>query len=82
VGLRASLDLCEKSRPPLGFDPRTVKSVASRYPTHSNTKPQFNGMQLHNCVHLASVSVQETWQSHQTHLDVIAFIEASGIQYS
>ena len=31
AGLRAGLDTCEKSRPPLGFDPRTVQPVASRY---------------------------------------------------
>jgi hypothetical protein len=28
---RASLDGCGKSRPPLGFDPRTVQPVASGY---------------------------------------------------
>ena len=31
VGPRASLDRCGKSRPPLGFDPRTALPVASRY---------------------------------------------------
>jgi hypothetical protein len=31
VGTRAGLDVCEKSRPPPGFDPRTVQPVASRY---------------------------------------------------
>ena len=31
VGLRAGLDGCGKSRPPPGFDPRTVQAVASRY---------------------------------------------------
>jgi hypothetical protein len=31
VGPRAVLDECGKSRPTLGFDPRTVQSVASRY---------------------------------------------------
>jgi len=31
VGLRTSLDGCEKSRPPPGFDPRTVQPVANRY---------------------------------------------------
>jgi hypothetical protein len=31
VGLRAGLNVCEKSRPPPGFDPRTVQPVASRY---------------------------------------------------
>ena len=28
---RAGLDRCGKSRPPPGFDPRTVQPVASRY---------------------------------------------------
>jgi hypothetical protein len=31
VGPRAGLDMCEKSRPPPGFDPRTVQSVAGLY---------------------------------------------------
>jgi hypothetical protein len=31
VGPRAGLDGCRKSHPPLGFDPRTVHPVASRY---------------------------------------------------
>ena len=31
VGPRAGLDVCEKSRPPLGFDPRTVQPMASLY---------------------------------------------------
>jgi hypothetical protein len=31
VGPRAGLDGCEKSQPQLGFDPRTVQPVASRY---------------------------------------------------
>ena len=31
VGPRAGLDGCGKSRPPLGFEPRTVQPVASRY---------------------------------------------------
>ena len=30
VGPRAGLDGCRKSRPPQGFDPRTVQPVASR----------------------------------------------------
>ena len=30
VGPRAGLNGCGKSRPPLGFDPRTVRSLASR----------------------------------------------------
>jgi len=40
MGPRAGLDRCGKSRPPAGFDPRTVQPVASRYtdwavPAHS-----------------------------------------------
>jgi hypothetical protein len=31
MGLMAGLDVCEKSRPPPGFDPRTVQPVASRW---------------------------------------------------
>jgi hypothetical protein len=31
VGSRAGLDGCRKSRPPPGFDPRTLQPVASRY---------------------------------------------------
>jgi hypothetical protein len=31
VGSRAGLDRCGKSRPPQGFDPWTVQSVANRY---------------------------------------------------
>jgi len=30
-GPRAGLDRCGKSRPPPGFDPRTVQPIASRY---------------------------------------------------
>ena len=36
VGPRAGLDRCEKSRPPPGFDPRTVRPVASRYTDYAN----------------------------------------------
>ena len=35
VGPRAGLDGCGKSRPPPGFDPRTVQPVASRYTDYS-----------------------------------------------
>ena len=31
VGPRADLDGCRKSRPPPGFDPRTVQPVANRH---------------------------------------------------
>ena len=38
VGPRAGLDWCGKSRPPPGFDPRTVQPVASRYNDYA-TRP-------------------------------------------
>ena len=31
MGSRVGLDMCGKSRPPPGFDPRNVEPVASRY---------------------------------------------------
>ena len=39
VGLRAGLDRCGKSRPPQGFDPRTVQPVASRYTVYAIAAP-------------------------------------------
>jgi hypothetical protein len=54
---RAGLDRCRKSRPPLGFDPRTVQPVSSRYtdyatgpilkPTSYVMHHQFNIPQLY-----------------------------------
>jgi hypothetical protein len=38
MGPRAGLDVCEKSCPPPGFDPRTVQPVVSRY-TDRATRP-------------------------------------------
>ena len=38
VGHRAGVDRCRKSRPPPGFDPRTVQPVASRYTDYA-TRP-------------------------------------------
>ena len=38
VGPRAGLDRCGKSRPPPGFDPRTVEPLASRYTDYA-TRP-------------------------------------------
>jgi hypothetical protein len=45
VGPRAALDTCGKSRPPLGFDPRNLQPVASRYPG-----PQFYQTELQNSI--------------------------------
>jgi hypothetical protein len=36
VDPRAGLDMCGKSRPPPGFDPRTVQPVASRYTDYAS----------------------------------------------
>ena len=41
VGPRAGLDRCGKSRPPPGFDPRTVQSVASRYTDSATRTTRF-----------------------------------------
>ena len=41
VGLRAGLDGYVKSRPPPGFDPRTVQPVASRYTDCANPAHLF-----------------------------------------
>jgi hypothetical protein len=38
VGLRAGQDRCGKSRPPPGFDPRTVQPAGSRYTDYA-TRP-------------------------------------------
>jgi len=35
VGPRAGFDGCGKSRPPLGFDPQTVQSVASCFTNYA-----------------------------------------------
>jgi hypothetical protein len=40
VGPRGGLDRCGKSRPPPGFDPRTVHPVASRYADYA-TRPTY-----------------------------------------
>ena len=47
VGPRAGLDMCGKSRPPPGFDPRTVQPVASRY-TNYATRPISVFLRYHN----------------------------------
>ena len=40
VGPRVGLDSCGKSRPPPGFDPRTVQLVASRYTDYATWPTQ------------------------------------------
>jgi hypothetical protein len=36
MGPKAGLEMCGKSRPPPGFDPRTGQPVASRYTNYAN----------------------------------------------
>ena len=48
-GLRARLDRCGESRPPLGFNPRTVHHVVSRYTTKLS-RPTFTGCRSTNHV--------------------------------
>ena len=45
VGPRAGLDRCVKSRPPTGFDLRTVQPVTSRYANYA-TRPIEGNMCL------------------------------------
>ena len=44
VGPRVGLDGCGKSRPPPGFDPRTVQPVASRYTGCVIPAPKLQGL--------------------------------------
>jgi hypothetical protein len=43
VGPRDGLDGCGNSRPPPGFDPRTVQPVASRYTDYAIPAPVLFG---------------------------------------
>jgi hypothetical protein len=43
VSPTAGLDGCGKSRPPLGFDPRTVQLVASRFNDYAIPALQYGG---------------------------------------
>jgi hypothetical protein len=49
VGPRAGLDECGRSRPPPGFDPRTVQPVASRYTDRAIPAHIVLGMFLKLC---------------------------------
>ena len=50
MGPRPGLERCEKSRPPPGFDPRTVQPVASRHIDHA-TQPTFDTLVTTYCNH-------------------------------
>jgi len=75
VGLKASLDGCRKSRPPLGFNSQTVQPIASRYtnwaiPVHSSTywvkknqENTFTNSGLRNCSQPSSTTATSTKQS-------------------
>ena len=49
VVLRAGLDRCRKSRPPLGFHPRTIQPVGSHY-TDYTTRPLVSYICMHGCM--------------------------------
>jgi hypothetical protein len=56
-GRRAGLDVCEKSRPPPGFDPWTIQPIVSRY-TDRATGPTYAWsmiLKFNNSVSLASI---------------------------
>ena len=57
VGPRAGLDGCGKSRPPPGFDPRTVQPVASRY-TDWVSRPRLKKKQITQHTHGVSSNVK------------------------
>ena len=46
MGSRAGLDRCGKSRPPPGFDPRTVQPIVSRYSTELPGPPMPTKLKL------------------------------------
>jgi hypothetical protein len=46
VGTRSGLEGCGKSRPPPGFDPRTVQPVASRYTDWAIPVPIYEGSKM------------------------------------
>ena len=53
VGLRAGLDRCGKSRPPPGFDARTVQLVASRRTDYALPAQKIH--KTHCCVSIVTV---------------------------
>ena len=64
VGPRAGLDRCGKSRPPPGFDPRTVQPVASRY-TDGATRPPYSS-KGHSKFVLAQDIIENSHTGHCT----------------
>jgi hypothetical protein len=64
VGPRTGLDRCGKSRPPPGFDPRTVQPVAipselSRH-TRPNKSPVLN-LKINNLVPIGNASGRKAY---------------------
>jgi len=66
VGPRAGLEKCGKSRPPTGFDPRTIQPVASRYTDWANRTTHiiyatdteiFNGSLKFDCLGFVTASI-------------------------
>ena len=74
VGLRAGLDRCGKSRPPPGFDPRTVQPIASRYPDWAN--PAHGRNMYGTIIKLLNSLVYcgSCWFSHSKYYSYINFL--------
>jgi len=71
VGPRADLDRCGKSRPPPGFDPRTVQPVASHY-TDWATRPTIWSVgwpktMANNCHTVCQTTVEDRTQTTNVH---------------
>jgi len=81
VGPRAGLDKCGKSRPPSGFDPRTVHPVASRYTDWDPLQPSggkiiYEYSTLVKCMHLPHLDQTRTLHFAQIKVHPCTGIEA------
>jgi hypothetical protein len=60
VGPRAGLDRFGKSRPPPGFDPRTVQPLASRYTVYATQPTRFVEINQHFLLQTVTYSTKES----------------------
>ena len=75
VSPRAGLDRCGKSRPPPGFDPRTVQPVASRYTDCATLPTVYNVLHI-NCRLQTVKSIINTNSSVYLKLFSVIFINS------